>query len=160
MKNSLDAYSKLQVLNTFLAATSGTESEMFDQLNSAILFAATQRNTQLPHIAPEELLKSSEHLVELHQIDNPEIAFAYCDLANLPCPSQLWVRESLLNALKKISGCNRCVIIIRGLRKLVSQDEIDLNKKNKKLYNDLLQYSMEFIASRVSPQTHINILFY
>lgn len=160
MKNSSDAFSKLQVLNTFLAATSGSESEVFDQLNSAILFAANERHSHHPQIAPEELLKSGEHLIELHQIENPEVTFTYCDLAELPCPSLLWIRESLMPAIKKISGHNRGVIIITGLRKLISQDTNNLNKKSKILYQELLEYCMEFIANRVSSQTHVNILFY
>lgn len=154
-----DRLARLHLVNTLFHQVTGHDLYLAQQVLDAIELL-TDENPELAHDA-DSLTRTLERLHEQLTGHEPDAAFTYLDCAAPGAPGPLWLRQSLLQALRRHATARQSTV-------LVSQQDanpsapIKSKRKRSSRHNrdqaETLKHLRDLAVQRSNPKSLVTLL--
>jgi len=149
--------SQLHNLNALLHLATLSSEESAQDIRKAIDFTmegALDEDGPTPFTLDE----TARVLLSLHTGQNVQPAFALCDLRAQEF-EPLFLREKLMQPLRKLAGCPEAILLVTGLRRMVCPPGKRFTQKRQQQYQSCRSYIEDLAKEHSAPTTRMHLLF-
>lgn len=144
----------LASLNHLLHWATGSDPALAAQLESAIAFSRQAGESR----DLSELDEAARRLVELHLDGRRDVGFAHCDLRGAD-DDPLFLRPSVMRALRQVGGCREAIVLVTGLRRSVCPPGRYFTSKRQQHYSHAQAFIEDLAAKYTARKTRLQLVF-
>lgn len=154
-----DRLARLHLVNTLFHHLTGHDLYLAEQVLGAIESLADE-SPDLAH-DPDSLTRTLEHLHEQLTGNEPDAAFTYLDCTAPGAPGPLWLRQSLLQALRRHATARQSTVLVSHAD---TNPPAPLKKKRvtpsreTREHAETVKHLRDLAAQRANPKSLVTLL--
>ena len=155
MRESSDI-AQLLCINTRFAHLTRSDPYLARQIKDAVDQSLSDSSSPTDR---QTFQKALDRLAQSFGLSPEAASFAWIDTeTDLECRDPLWLRETIMTHLKKMTGQSQGTILIANLSTAFRSPKNRWSPSRRKAYADMVEWLREFIKARTRPEHPINLL--
>ncbi len=154
---------QLKVINELLAQIGKPDIEQVENVRKAMLCIENEASDK--HIFDKQentLFQGIDRLLELYfgPPQNRDIGVHHWHIPATEVPEYLWMRMKLNQGMLHLSGFEKAIFIVTGIRKVIHQKDRYWTQKHQDAFSDLKNWIESYILKKSSEKQNLNLLIF